>query len=205
MSELFYVFGLGLTLMALLLAFGGMRMENFPSRSVVFGGLALMTFLVVGSAAFAIVLSREEHEVREDEIAEYRAEQAEQTEEEGEAAQEGSEVEEPSEVQEEPAADALALTSPEEGDLFFVLPDAEEENPTLEAEAGEVTIDYTNPSPVPHNVAIEDGSETVAQGETVTDGASGPATAELEAGDYVYYCSIPSHREAGMEGTLTVE
>ena len=57
---------------------------------------------------------------------------------------------------------------------------------------------------MPHNVAIEDGSETIAQGETVTDGASGPATAELDPGEYVFYCSIPSHREAGMEGTLTI-
>jgi plastocyanin len=189
MSELFYVFGIGLTLMAVAVAYVGMRMEGFPSRPVMIGGLSLMAFLVVGSAAFAVVLSREEHEIREDEIAEYRAEQAA---EEGEAqGQEGS-------GGEVPAADALALTSPEAGDLVF-------DPTTLEAEAGEVTIDYTNPSEVPHNVAIEDGSETVAQGETVTGGDSGPASATLEPGEYAYYCSIPTHREAGMEGELTVE
>ena len=27
---------------------------------------------------------------------------------------------------------------------------------------------------------------------------------ELAAGDYVFYCDVPGHREAGMEGTLTV-
>lgn len=27
---------------------------------------------------------------------------------------------------------------------------------------------------------------------------------EFEAGTYEFYCSIPGHREAGMEGTLTV-
>ena len=192
MSDLFYVFGLALTVMAVVIAFVGMRMDSFPSRPVMIGGLAFMTFLVVGSAAFAVVLSREEHEVREAEISEYRAEQAEEVE----------EGEEP--ISEQPTDEApvqggeLALTSPEAGDLIFE-PDA------LEAEAGEVVIDYTNPSEVPHNVAIEDDSETLAQGETVTGGDNAAATAELEPGEYVFYCSIPGHRESGMEGILTVK
>jgi plastocyanin len=192
MSDLFYVFGLALTVMAVVIAFVGMRMDSFPSRGVMIGGLALMTFLVVGSAAFAVVLSREEHEVREAEISEYRAEQAEEVE----------EGEEP--VSEQPTDEApvqggeLELTSPEAGDLVFE-PDA------LEAEAGEVVIDYTNPSEVPHNVAIEDDSETLAQSETVTGGDNAAATAELEPGEYVFYCSIPGHRESGMEGPLTVK
>jgi plastocyanin len=201
MSELFYVFGGLLTLMAIVVAFAGMRSDNFPSSGLMRGGLAVMGVLVVGACAFAIILSREEHEVREKEIFEYREELA--AEESAAEAEDGSSTEEDSETDEpvdtdEAEEDALALTSPEEGDLVF-------EPETLEAEAGEITIDYTNPSEVPHNVAIEDGSETVAQGATVTGGESGPATADLEAGEYVYYCSVPSHREAGMVGTLTVE
>jgi len=208
MTELFYVFGIGLTVLALVVAFGGMRMENFPSPAIMRAGLALMGVFVVGACAFAIVLSREEQEVRAEEISEFREEEAAEMEAEaGAGAEEGSEPTEPAEPTDaEPEeAEGIALASPEEGDLLFVLPDSETENPTLEAEAGEVTIDYVNPSPVPHNVAIEDGSETVAQGETVTGGAAGPATADLEPGEYAYYCSIPSHREAGMEGTLTVK
>ena len=92
----------------------------------------------------------------------------------------------------------MELTSPETGDLVF---DPE----SLEARVGEVAIDYTNPSEVPHNVAIEGDGEELAQSETVTGGDSAAATVALEAGEYVYYCSIPGHREAGMEGTLTVE
>jgi len=192
MSELFYVFGIGLTVLALVVAFGGMRMEKFPSTMVFRGGLAVMGIFVVAACAFAIVLSREEKEERVEEIEAFRAEE-EAAAEEGEA----PEVDEPADA--EPVEeDALALTSPEPGDLIF-------DPTTLEAGAGEVTINYTNPSEVPHNVAIEDGSETVAQGETVTGGSSAPATASLEPGDYVYYCSIPGHRESGMEGTLTVE
>jgi len=191
MSDLFFVFGIALTVMAVIVAVVGMRVESFPSRPVMIGGLALMIFLVVGSAAWAVILAREEHEHREVEIAEYREQQAEEL-------NEGEEPVDEQPVDAEPIKGGdIALTSPDAGDLIF-------EPTTLEADAGEVTIDYTNPSPVPHNVAIEDGTETIAQGETVTDGESGPATAELDPGEYQYYCSIPSHREAGMEGTLTI-
>ncbi|MGI8606073.1 MAG: plastocyanin/azurin family copper-binding protein [Gaiellaceae bacterium] len=74
----------------------------------------------------------------------------------------------------------------------------------LEAAAGSVTINFTNPSEsIPHNVTIEgNGIDTVAT-ETVTGDAS-TVTAELGAGTYEFFCSIGGHRGAGMEGTLTV-
>ena len=36
-------------------------------------------------------------------------------------------------------------------------------------------------------------------------GSSTTLDAELEAGEYTFYCSVDAHREAGMEGPLTVE
>jgi plastocyanin len=76
---------------------------------------------------------------------------------------------------------------------------------TAEAEAGEVTIDFTNPQAVPHDVAIEDSSgEVIAQTEQLTEG-SDSATANLKPGTYTFFCTVPGHREAGMEGTLTVK
>lgn len=75
----------------------------------------------------------------------------------------------------------------------------------LTAPAGEVTITLTNPSPqIPHNVALE-GNGVSEQGETVTGGATSTVTAELEPGEYTYYCAVGDHRGQGMEGTLTVE
>lgn len=68
--------------------------------------------------------------------------------------------------------------------------------------AGDVTIELTSEPGVPHTFNIEelDDVEVVmaAGGETAT------GTIELKAGTYTFYCSIPGHRQAGMEGTLTV-
>lgn len=73
------------------------------------------------------------------------------------------------------------------------------------AKAGKVTIDFTNSSPVPHDVTIEgEGGETLAQTEAFAEGSES-VTANLKPGTYHFYCSLPGHREAGMEGTLTVK
>jgi plastocyanin len=73
------------------------------------------------------------------------------------------------------------------------------------AKAGKVTIDFSNPQPLMHDVAIEDSSgETIAATDTIAEG-SDSATADLKPGTYTFYCTVPGHREAGMEGTLTVK
>jgi plastocyanin len=75
---------------------------------------------------------------------------------------------------------------------------------SVSAKAGETTIDFTNPSPASHDVAIEDaGGKTIAQTETLAEG-SDSTTAKLTPGTYTFYCSLPGHRQGGMEGTLTV-
>lgn len=199
MSDLFYVFGIALTVGALVLSFLGLRSESFPnSRGLYAGVLGFLGALVVASCAFAIVLSREEAEHRSEEVAEFEAEQAAE-ESEAPASEPGSapaENEPP--IETEPAsAETVALTSPDDGSLVF-------DTDALEVPAGEVAIDYTNPSPVPHNVAIEADGETLAQGATVSAGDAAAATANLEPGAYIFFCSIPGHREAGMEGDLEV-
>lgn len=73
---------------------------------------------------------------------------------------------------------------------------------TLEAPAGTVTIHLTNDASVPHDVAVE-GNGVDEKSDTVTNGDTS-LTVELEPGEYTFYCSVPGHREGGMEGTLTV-
>jgi plastocyanin len=69
--------------------------------------------------------------------------------------------------------------------------------------AGAVTLRLSNESPLPHNVAIAAGSRTVATTRTIQRGTA-TARATLRPGTFVFYCSVPGHREGGMEGRLTV-
>lgn len=74
---------------------------------------------------------------------------------------------------------------------------------SLTAPAGEITLVMENPSSVEHNIAVKDG-DTDEKGEIVGQGETSEVTVNLEAGEYTFYCSVPGHEAAGMEGTLTV-
>lgn len=73
----------------------------------------------------------------------------------------------------------------------------------LSASAGKVTITMNNPSALPHDVAIE-GNGINAKGKVVGKGGTSTVTASLKPGSYTFYCSVDAHRQAGMQGTLTV-
>jgi plastocyanin len=76
---------------------------------------------------------------------------------------------------------------------------------TATAKAGKVTVDFNNPQPLTHDVAIEDSSgKTIGKTELIAEG-SDSTVVNLKPGEYTYYCTVPGHREAGMEGTLTVK
>lgn len=93
-----------------------------------------------------------------------------------------------------PAASSVALLI-EARDLAF-------EPRELEASSGAVLpITLHNAGSIAHNVTIDelDFQLGAAPGQTTT-----AALADVAAGTYTFYCSIPGHRQAGMEGTLTV-
>jgi plastocyanin len=74
----------------------------------------------------------------------------------------------------------------------------------LEAEAGEVTIDFKNPSAIAHNVVIEQNGKKFASFEPVAEKEESE-TADLKPGTYTFLCTVPGHAAAGMEGTLVVK
>ena len=74
----------------------------------------------------------------------------------------------------------------------------------LTAKAGKATVDFTNSSSLPHNMTIEDSSGKQVGATPTFSGGSKSFTVDLKPGKYTFFCSVPGHREAGMQGTLTV-
>ena len=72
------------------------------------------------------------------------------------------------------------------------------------ADAGQLTIKSENPQSTPHNIAIE-GNGVDNKGKVVANGGVSQFGADLKPGDYTFFCSVPGHREGGMEGKLTVK
>ena len=75
----------------------------------------------------------------------------------------------------------------------------------LTAKAGKLTVDFTNNSAIPHDVVVSNSSNKVLGKTPVFDGGTKSFNVTLKPGTYTYYCSVPGHRQAGMQGTLTVK
>lgn len=94
------------------------------------------------------------------------------------------------------ASKQLKLTADPGGALKF-------DKTTLESKPGQVTVVLDNPSSVPHAIEVE-GEGLEEEGKTVGKGGVSKVTVDLKAGEYEYYCPVGNHKDAGMEGTLTV-
>jgi plastocyanin len=206
-GSLFYWLGGALVLVALGIAAIGIRGKGSfpPSRAVMVLGTAAFVAIVVATTALSVVNAQDEQEHRDKELAEEQA-----------AAEEGAAEETtpaPAPAGQPPAAGggnqqapqppaaaaSLDVTSPSDGSLVFD-PDG------LEAKAGSLTITYSNPSPVPHSLAVENADGNVLGETEVFSGSEHEVTLDdLTPGEYVFFCTVPGHREAGMEGDLTVQ
>ena len=72
------------------------------------------------------------------------------------------------------------------------------------APAGALTLKSQNKSSTPHDIAIE-GNGVDEKGEVVQGGGVSQVKVTLKAGTYTFYCSVPGHREAGMQGKIAVK
>jgi plastocyanin len=173
----FHVFGVLFGVWAVIVTAIGIRSEGFPrlrGQARLVGAVSLL--LALGTISSAVLTSAAEDEEKEEEGGEAAAEPAREA---GGAAPE-----------------ALRLSADPGGDLEF-------DKLELEAKAGKVTIAMRNPSPVEHDVSLE-GRGVDERGKVVQKGGTSTVTAELDPGEYTFYCSVPGHRQGGMEGALTV-
>ena len=69
--------------------------------------------------------------------------------------------------------------------------------------AGTVTVHLTNDSTQDHNVAVSQGSRVLGESKIIKAGET-ELKLDLKAGEYAFFCEVDSHRQAGMEGVLTV-
>jgi plastocyanin len=95
-------------------------------------------------------------------------------------------------------ASTVDISTPSGSDLAFDQKDAT-------ATAGSVTINFDNKQALSHDVKVEDSSGQELGGTDLVSSGTANATVDLQPGTYTFFCSVPGHREAGMEGTLTVK
>jgi len=201
-ETLFYVCGIALAVSAVLISFVGLKVKGFPGR--VFP-LVVVWFVVLigGATTFSVLHAKDLEEEKAHEFEQANEEiEAEQTTEPFEEAEEpGSEVEEEKE-EADAAAEGEATSS-----VLTISADATAlayDTTELSAAAGEITVDFTNPSAIPHDFAVQQDGEEVGKTEVITESEES-VTLDLEPGTYTFLCTVPGHAAAGMEGTLTVE
>jgi plastocyanin len=189
-GDLFYACGILLAISAVVLTFVGLRSEKFPGRA--FPLVVLWFALLVGSATtFAVMNAKDEEKTRAAELAE--ANEQFTTEEAGGAPSGG-------EAPAKPAAKGPGSTLKLAADPTQIAFDTKK----LTSKPGKVTIDFTNPATIEHDVAIEQSGKELAVSELISKDKTS-VSAELAPGTYIFLCTVPGHAEAGMQGTLTVK
>lgn len=208
-GDLFYICGIALAVSAVLISFVGLKVKGFPGKA--FPLVVLWFAVLIGAAAtFSVLHAKDEEHHKEAEF-----EQAgEKFEAEGEDAAAGEAEQEaedkaaaPSDEQAKGGAEPKGETASGPGGTIPLAADVSElayDKPSISSKAGKVTIDFTNPSALEHDVAIEGDGKEIAGSELIAESKTSVST-ELAAGTYTFFCTVPGHREAGMEGELTVK
>ena len=75
--------------------------------------------------------------------------------------------------------------------------------PKLAVHAGQVTFDVQNDGKIPHDLVVQ-GNGVDAKTPLLDAGQSKTLSVDLKPGTYDLFCSVPGHKEAGMDVKLTV-
>jgi plastocyanin len=216
-ADLFYICGIALAVSAVLISFVGLKVKNFPGKA--FPLVVLWFAILIGAAAtFSVLHAKDEehHKAAELEKAGEKFEAEGNDAAAGEAAAPSGEQSKggaPSGGEQagggaKGAGEPKGETASGPGDTLQLAADATAiayDTTSLTSKPGKVTIDFTNPSALEHDVAIEAEGKEIAGSELIANGAKTSISPELAPGAYTFFCTVPGHREAGMEGTLTVK
>lgn len=202
----FHVIGAILAIWAVILSALGIMRHSFPPKGAEMIVIAISAVLVVGTVGAAVTTAEEKPKSEEQEGFRNKSGK------EGSSAPDSGGTQAPETGQEsgqtpagetgqKPPAPAtgqtLTINADPGGDLRF-------DKGTLKAKPGEIRIVMNNPSSLPHNVTLEGPGGLDEDGKTVPKGGASQVSAKLQPGKYTYYCDVAGHREAGMEGILTV-
>ena len=96
------------------------------------------------------------------------------------------------------AGETINLEADPDGQLAYT-------TDTLSAKAGNITIAFDNPASITHDVAVDDaGGNELGKSDLIAQDTTTLVLENVKPGSYTFYCTVPGHKEAGMEGTLTV-
>jgi uncharacterized cupredoxin-like copper-binding protein len=202
----FYVAGALLVAWALIVSLGlGLRRPDFPpTGSLERAVIAVTVVLVLAAVSTAVITSGAAPKAGAETGSAQASPKAESTGAAAPPAPASTPASQPKATTGAPAAPApapsattsLKLLANPEGMLSF-------DTKQLSAKAGTVTIALTNNAPLEHDVTVAQGSTVLAK-TPVFRGGSRTLTVKLKPGKYTFYCSVPGHRQAGMEGSLSV-
>ena len=201
-ETLFFICGIALAVSAVAVSLVGLKVKDFPGRA--FPLVVLWFVILVGGATTFAVLPRqgrgkgqgrrvpaggEEVRRREQRRSRFRWRR-------GEGREGGGAKPAPETAAKGPGGTLKLAADPTE--IAY-------DQTSLSSKPGKVTIDFTNPATLEHDVAIEgpEGKE-LATSALIGKGKTS-VSANLAPGTYHSFCTVPGHREAGMEGTLTVK
>ena len=76
--------------------------------------------------------------------------------------------------------------------------------PSTTLTAGKYTFDVKNAGHIPHDLTINGPGVSNQKTSLIDAGKSAKLTVELKSGSYDFYCSVPGHKQAGMDVKVTV-
>jgi plastocyanin len=196
-GTLFYIFGIMLVVSAVVVALVGLRFESFPPTRIALAAVvAYFACLVGATTTFAVLHAADDQHARQAEQAQAAAETSAGATTTGTA----------------PATSTSSTTSataPQgKGSTLKLAASASAiayDTKQLSGKSGQVTIDFDNPSPLTHDVCIEGPTgQQVGCSDQISQSTTS-LSESLKQGKYTFFCSVDSHRQAGMEGTLTIK